>query len=208
MRRGKLGLISLIIIVATVMIGATAWLSSKIIARTQSSAHDQQATAVNQLLQQPTADSKVFLTIRGPITAKENHYSVLIEVTQSSRKLYIYQGYDQTVVDKVELDNHPKSFADFLLSLKNNDFAAAKQGKQNQNDATCADGQLIQFGLDKGTQTVKHYWLAPCSGDGTFAGNASVILNLIKRQIPRAQAIINQSAPNLDGLSNRFSLQF
>ena len=196
MKRGKFGLVLLIIIVFMVMVGGIIWVGSSLTKNTANRPAANVQEKQVKVLDQPKADTVLSLTARGPITAQEERYFVSMTITQTSRKLYVYQGYANKVVGKIELDNQPQAFADLLLALKNNGFADTVKTNADKNAAICANGQLIEFNLKDGQKDVVKSWVTSC-GVGTFAGNSQPVIDLIQRQFPGGKKLISKTAQNI-----------
>ncbi len=196
MKRGKFGLVLLIIVVFMVMVGGIIWVGSSLTKTPASSPAANVQEKHVKVLDQPKADTVLTLTARGPITAQEERYFISMTITQTSRKLYVYQGYANKVLGKIELDNQPQAFADLLLALKNNGFADTVKTNVEKNAAICANGQLIEFNLKDGQKDVVKSWITSC-GTGTFAGSSQPSIDLIQRQFPGGKKLIDKTAQSI-----------
>lgn len=189
-RNGRLGISLLVVIVALVMIGGIAFLAQSIFggASNKPMAGNSQV----KLLTEPTDNTVVTMTVRGPITAKEKHYDITVELSSTQRKLVIYKGYNKIEESKkIELDNDSQAFRDFLLALNQAGFVNKLADDVAKDNGMCANGQIINFAIRQGDQAKYDAWTTSC-GDvtGDFAGNNAQVIDLIVGQIPGAKAAI------------------
>lgn len=191
-RNGKtrLGNLLLIAIVALVMISGVVFLARSIFGGGSGSAASNNQT---KLLTEPADNTVITMNVRGPITAKERHYDIAIELSASQRRLVIYKGYDKSEeLKKIELDNSSQAFKDFLLALSRAGFVNKTTAAVDKDNGLCAGGQIIDFGLLQGDQVKYDAWTTSCSATpGNFTGNNSGVINLLLGQIPDARSTIS-----------------
>lgn len=187
----RIGIALLIVIVAVIMLGGAVFLAQSLFAgganKTQS--------GETSLLSEPTDNTTVKMIVRGPIVAKENHYSIQLDINNSKRRLVIYRGYDQAEeVQKIELDNDAGAFTDLLLALRDNRYTDSIVTSIEKNDGLCASGQIIDFQLADGDQIKSDLWTTSCASvRGNFGGNSTSIIQLLLDQIPGSREAISQA---------------
>lgn len=142
-----------------------------------------------------SADRSVSLAASGPIVAHENFRSYQITISPSQRKLVLYQGYLDTVVDTHELGNNVNAYKQFVNALNNANLASGKPLNEADNNrlGICATGEFYQFDLLKNynKELVARYWTSTCSKSvGTLNANVKQIIDLFVVQIPDARNIL------------------
>jgi len=202
MRRGqptKLGAILIIIVVIAIVISGIVWIGQMLFGGGSGS---QELNAGQKMLNEPNSQMAVRMSARGPVNASENHYSIVMTISPSSRQITTYRGYDGSVIRNERLGNTEAAFSDFLASLNRAGFM-----KENPTDeptqGICATGQLIQFEVfeyvrnEQGglvEKSVKKLWTTSCDKlTGNFAGLLTNVVDLFKAQIPGSQAIIDDA---------------
>lgn len=195
MRRGRPGVI-LIIILAIALIGGIFWLAKALIFDNNSGAKNsvEQLNDGEKLLKERGENLGLRLSVRGPIVAPENHYSLALTVKQDSRNLTIWRGYNGEIFKKIERKNSAKSFADFLAAAERAGIATEKNSGQNEQNLAgiCASGQLIRFEILEKNAAKFSLWTTSCNGiSGNFGGAHNNLIELFLKQIPDAKKEIN-----------------
>ena len=199
MKRGKLGLILLIAVVLMVMVGAIFWLGSNVLAGGGKKTATTEQQRDDSVLRNPKGDTRVTLNVRGPVVAKENRYAINIELTAASRKLYVYRGYDNEVLEKIEMDNNEQSFKDFLLALSDNGYTITNKVNAKRDNGVCSTGQLINFGLfETKDKQVLDSWTTSCGVAGNFGGDSGRVIALILNQFPDGKQKIDDAFKKID----------
>ena len=189
---GRFGVVLLIIIVAIVMIGGIVFLGQMIFGGGGQNAATQ--TNDNSLLTQPTDNTVVEMTVRGPVVARESHYDIDMTISRDKRTIVIYRGYNRDEEFKrMELDNDQGAFDDLLLALNDSGYTTSVESSTEKNDGLCSSGQLIGFILRDGDNVKSDLWTTSCGGVGNFAGNNSAVIRLLLDQIPGANDAIRQA---------------
>lgn len=142
-----------------------------------------------------SADRGVSLVARGPIVAQEAFRSYKMVITPSSRKLTLYEGYLDTVVDTWELSNNLKAYTQFVYALDKAGLTAGTPLGDDKNDTrgVCATGEIYSFSLLKDYQkeSVANYWTSTCSGSpGSLKASAKQLIDLFVVQIPESREIL------------------
>ncbi len=135
------------------------------------------------------------LTITGPITAPQNHNSIVITVGRDQAVYQHFTGYDGTVVDSKTFDNTENSYNSFLHAIGRAGFTLGN-AKPSLADSTgyCPLGQVYTFELIEDGNQLENLWTSSCGGTKTFGGNLSVNLELFQAQIPDYTALTNNIA--------------
>jgi hypothetical protein len=189
-------MILLIAIIAVVVIGGIVWG-----ARSLFSGGDQPVaetvSAGQKLLDKPSAETAVRMSVRGPITAQESHYSIAMTISQASRNLTIWRGYDGSIMTEESLANSAGSFADLTAALNRASFMEKLENVDEANAGICAVGQLIQFEIleyktdENGKiseKSAEKLWTTSCSNlTGNFGGLSANVIDLFLDQIPDAR---------------------
>lgn len=142
-----------------------------------------------------TADCSVKMVVRGPIVSEEESRSYEITVTPSQRKLVTYQGYIQTVLERVELPNNIPAYEEFVYALDDARMMTAPEFKGDKNDlrGVCARGYLYVFSISNEGKLVKELWTTSCADErGSLGVKFLPIKNLFNYQIPESKTIINK----------------
>lgn len=193
-----LGAIALIVVIVIVMIGGIVWVGRLVTGSNKSldNKPDQEKIDFSdQLLKKPKDNTSVKMLVRGPITSKEKHYSIDLEISQSKRELKIFRGYaNKKLIKQVKLDNDQAAFHDLLLALKQASFNKENKEAPKKNNGICASGQLISFVLNDGSKVVKDLYTTTCPKIVTsFAGDADATIKLLLNQIDGSNKLIQQA---------------
>lgn len=177
-----------------VMVGAMFWLGSSVLTSNKNSKTTEQRKG-DTVLRKPKDDTRVTLSVRGPVVAKENSYTINIDISGTSRKLYVNKAYGGAELTKIELDNNRDSFKNFLLALSDNGYATTVKSDVKQNNGLCSTGQLINFSLyeTKDKQALSS-WTTSCGNTtGDFGGNRTRVIALILNQFPDGKEQIDKA---------------
>jgi hypothetical protein len=203
MNRGRptrLGIGLLVIVLAGLVIGGLVWLGGAIFSNGQDqTVESDNLNAGQRLLESPTDKTAVRLTVRGPIVAKEQHYSIALTINASRRSLLIFRGYDGEIMATTDFDNNRAAFDDLLAALNRAGMMNSTTEGTNDNAGVCAIGQLIQFEVLDDDKTAKKLWTTSCVGiEGNFDGLAANVVDLFLRQVPGGRGLIDQAKMTLD----------
>lgn len=111
----RIGVVLLIIIIAIVLISGIVFLAQSLFG---GGGNQPVQSGDSSLLTEPTDSTAVVISVRGPVTAREHHYDIQLEISATKRLLVITTGYDNPVeVKRIELDNDKGAFTDLLLAL-------------------------------------------------------------------------------------------
>lgn len=185
----RIGVVLLIIIIAIVLISGIVFLAQSLFG-----GGDNQPvqSGDSSLLTEPTDSTAVVMSVRGPVTAREHHYDIQLEISATKRLLVITTGYDNPVeVKRIELDNDEGAFTDLLLALNAAGYASKTENAASKNNGLCATGQMITFTLKDGDEMKSDVWTTSCAGvTGDFAGQSSAVIQLLLDQIPGSRDAI------------------
>ena len=185
----RIGVVLLIIIIAIVLISGIVFLAQSLFG---SGGNQPVQSGDSSLLTEPTDSTAVVMSVRGPVTAREHHYDIQLEISATKRLLVITTGYDNPVeVKRIELDNDKGAFTDLLLALNAAGYASKAENTVSKNDGLCATGQMITFTLKDGDEVKSDVWTTSCAGvTGDFAGQSSAVIQLLLDQIPGSRDAI------------------
>lgn len=172
--------IVLIIVVLGLLIWFIIWLFSP-----------KQSTPPPETPADTSAQQEQYDTVRyvqdGEITAPETHYSIVITVSATSRRIEIYQGYNSAPLRSESYTNSSASYDAYYAALKNVGFFAVRDDPNN-TDRTSYCPLGIRYSYLAGNDISDpelNSWSASCSAKaGTFAGNKADVKTLFKKQIP------------------------
>ena len=196
MRRGRptrAGAVLLMIIAAIVLVGGLLWAGQALFNGGSTSSEDT-LSAGQKLLNKPTDATSVRMSVRGPIVAKENHYSIIISIAQAERTITTFRGYDGDVMDTQTIGNTKASFSDFLAALNRAGFMTEDKSIGTENQGICAVGQLIFFEILENDKSVGKLWTTSCPKlNGNFGGLVINVQDLFLNQIPNSRDIIDDA---------------
>ncbi len=147
---------------------------------------------VSDLDEYATSDTRVRLTMSGPIVAREENRPVRIIVDASYRQLHILEGYgDETIAERMRWENDLAAYQEFLAALEFEGFHQCRQppGEVDPDgEGACPKNHRMVvelFEINHPAEPVMRLWWADCDrGIGTLAGNARTIEELFEAQIP------------------------
>lgn len=148
-----------------------------------------------QALLNTDAGSSVRMTVRGRIVADENFRSYRITIDPSSRTLSTYSGYIDQVIDSIQLTNNTPAYEQFVHALDRANMMRGTQLSDEQNDTrgVCATGNVFEFEVLSGGETVKKLWTSSCdSSPGSLKAATSQLRSLFIAQIPNGQQALNK----------------
>lgn len=185
----RVGVVLLIVIIAIVLISGIVFLAQSLFSGDSSQPVQ---PGESNLLTEPTDNTVVAMSVRGPVTARESHYDIKLEISATKRLLVITTGYDNpTEVKRIELDNDKGAFTDLLLALNAAGYTSKTENTVSKNDGLCATGQLITFTLKDGDEMKSDAWTTSCASvAGDFAGHSSAVIQLLLDQIPSSRDAI------------------
>lgn len=196
MRRGqptRLGSVLLIIAIVAIVLSAVLW-ATRTLFNNDSTDESVELNAGQQLLNEPTDQTAVRMSVRGPIVASEQHYSIVITISQSSRSITTYRGYEGEIIETKTLPNTAAAFNDLLAALNRAGYMEENASITQDPEGICAVGQLIQFEVLDGDKSAKKLWTTSCAKlEGTFAGRDINVEALFQNQIPESRAIIQRA---------------
>ena len=127
------------------------------------------------------------MTTWSGVEADETHQQLRIDVSKYSSDIYLYDGYENTLVKNQSFASNPSAYSDFLKGL---DLAGYTSGDPDEAAADwrgqCPFGERYVYEIIDGSSTVQQYWATSCGKDvkSTFSGNKSTVNKLYKAQIP------------------------
>lgn len=135
----------------------------------------------------------VRMHVRGPVVAAEEHIEYEITVSNDSREIGVYQGYDgSNLIRKVDYSNSPQAYAEFVYALERQGLGETREVTDEEAEPTgaCPTGRVYTFTILEGTREVDSWWSGSCSRVGTIDGRASSIAELFNKQIPEYRDLL------------------
>jgi hypothetical protein len=186
--------IALILIIAVIAVAALISLARVVFF--PSNANNQETVDTSrQSLVDTSVSHSVKMTVRGPIVANEEFRSYQIMISPSQRILTTYSGYLNNQIDNITLDNNIAAYKEFVNALDKANLAkgVALTGDKNDLSGICATGEVTDFAIMDGDNTVKELWTSTCSGSkGSLNANVKQLSNLFITQIPNADTTISK----------------
>lgn len=195
MRRGRptrLGATVLAIALIIVLLSGLFWAAQMLF---QGGSSDPETISTGQkLMDDPTDKTSVRMSVRGPIVAKENHYSIVITISRDSRNITTYRGYNGEVIETKTIGNTDAAFKDFIAALNRAGYMKQNTSVDDANEGICAVGQLIQFEVLDDNKSAQKLWTTSCGKlGGTFAGLVVNVEDLFLNQIDDSRKIIERA---------------
>lgn len=132
--------------------------------------------------------TSVSQTTEGELVGEDQREAVRVTVTQSLVEVDILSGYEENITNTEKFANTPAGYEAFLQGLELAGFIAGRTTTEKYMLGVCPEGQIFTYILKSPTKTVTNYWGTSCdSGDGTFAGNASLVQQLFQMQVSNYQ---------------------
>lgn len=157
--------------------------------------------SVSQLLSNEEGRS-VKMTVRGPITAREDSKYYTVEISKDKRAIATYKGYQFTdVIDSISLENDAKAYEEFTHALNKANMMKGKEfvGEADDLRGVCATGHIHDFAILKDGEVKKHLWTSTCEGSkGSLSANKDQLQNLFISQIPNNSQIVKDLGVSKD----------
>lgn len=143
------------------------------------------------------SDTVVRITADGPINAPEDHRQEQVTVGKDNTTFDIYRGYDGQSMHTQSYGMTVTAYDDFLHALELNGFTLGNDSKDLKDErGHCAEGNRYIYEIIQNGNSIERYWSTSCSsGVHSFEGNASVVQDLFRAQVP-----------NLDDLDDQFDV--
>ncbi|USN96499.1 MAG: hypothetical protein H6797_05545 [Candidatus Nomurabacteria bacterium] len=148
-----------------------------------------------QALTSTLADRSVRMTVRGPIVARENFHSYTITISPDARNMTTHVGYLGNEVDNDQMQNDIQAYTQFVYALNRANFMEGMplKGAANDTRGICASGNLYEFEVRQGDNTIQKLWTTTCSGSlGSLKANLGQISNLFQLQIPDFSKLLSK----------------
>lgn len=127
------------------------------------------------------------LTVWSAVEADQTHQQMRIDVSKYSSDVFLYQGYENTLVKNQSFASNPDAYSDFLRGLDLQGYTAGDPDEALADwRGQCPVGTRYIYEIIDGSSTVQQYWSSSCGKEvpGTFEGNVSGVNNLYEAQIP------------------------
>lgn len=129
-------------------------------------------------------NSSVEYSASGAINALENHRTIQIIISPTTRTINVYKGYNGEVLKTQTYPNTQNAYSDFMTALGRAGFARERRTDLNQDpQSICPTGSRSFYKLFEGSEEAVNLWTASCTA-GTYGGNISLTNTLFQTQIP------------------------
>lgn len=150
---------------------------------------DRKASSASKSTQLATYADKesasVSWTMQGRIVGEDQFRAVRVTVTRHTRTVEILNGYGDTIERKADYSNTTEAYQTFMRALDLANFGRERTVKIADERGMCPLGSRYIYRLQDANKEVMRTWSDSClTADGPFAGNASLISQLFKNQIP------------------------
>jgi hypothetical protein len=186
--------IALILIIVAIAIAALVSLA-RVVFFSGSSTSTAKVDTSQAALLSTDADRSVTMTVRGPIVADESFHSYTISIAPGNRSLTTYTGYQDTIVNQVNLPNSVPGYSQFVHALDKANLAkgTAFTGDSDSTLGICATGNVYEFSIIQSETVIKHLWTSTCGGSkGSLNASVAQLSNLFVTQIPNASQFISK----------------
>ena len=195
-RSGLRRLISIVLVIAVIIIAIMALVSlgrALFSGGGGTTAAETQVNTGKQALTSTLADRSVRMTVRGPIVANENFYSYTVTASPSERNMTTYVGYVGQQIDTIQLENNTPAYEQFVYALDKANLMEGDQASNNDIRGICATGNIYEFEVLQGENSIKKLWTSTCSGSlGTLKANLGQISRLFQLQIPGYSTLVSK----------------
>lgn len=180
--------VAIILIVIAIAIAALVSIGRAIFGGGDTPINEGQQSLIN------TSDNRsVRMTVRGPIVAEEDFRTYQITASNDNRTFVAYQGYLETPLQTIDLDNNNPAYEEFVYALDRGNMMTAEAftGESDDVRGICSSGRLYQFDTLNGGNVVKRLWTTSCKNTrGSLKTNVTVLRNLFNAQIPGSSEAI------------------
>jgi len=146
------------------------------------SGHDTQAQT--QLVDYAKTETVMRMVVEGKVNADQDHRSVSVVIGRSGNSIKLVQGYEGHVLQTQSYESNEDAYATFLRALQLQGYTKGNENPEKQDSrGYCPAGKVYTFEIVTGSSTVQRFWTTSCGG-GTFRGNANVVRQLFRAQIP------------------------
>ena len=192
MYRGRSNLLPVIVLVVVAAVAIIGMVSlGRLLLRGD---NDQVANdAATRALLNTEADRSVRMNVRGEIVADEDFRSYEIEISPIVRRMTLYKGYGNEIIDAVRLPNSTEAYAEFVNALNLAGFSDEAELPEGQGDTegVCATGRLYTFSFLQAQSVTDQTWITSCRGvTGSFGDDASLARKLFEAQIPNSRELL------------------
>lgn len=131
--------------------------------------------------------SKLKFTIKGPIVADEDYREIVFEISQGTRSVKFFKGYNLVLEKEKKLPNNYSAYEALAGALYSSGFMTERANVKNKKyENQCSSGKVYNAELlDSDNKVKKSLWITSCnSKSGTLLASPTTILNLFKKQFP------------------------
>lgn len=187
--------ILLVIVITVVAVAAVIAIGSSLLGGEKNDQAEQNVDIGRETLLSTDLDKSVRLTVRGPITAQENHRSYQVTIGPDFRTITTYEGYLGKQLGEKKLDNNTPAYEEFVYALDKRKMMNGTELSPEKNDlrGICATGKIYKFEVLNQGEPVKTLWTSDCGGSkGSAQANVQEIIDMFLKQIPGAKKIASE----------------
>jgi hypothetical protein len=130
------------------------------------------------------------MTIQGEVNADQDHRSVTVTVGRTNNTIELNQGYQDRVMQTRNYASNEEAYGTFLRALQLQGYTRGDTNPDKEDyRGVCPTGSTYIFEIVTGSAVVQKFWTTSCDG-GTFGGNATLIRELFRKQIPDYSDIV------------------
>lgn len=140
-----------------------------------------------------SVDRSVRMTVRGPIVADEEFRSFQVTISPTSRRIVTYSGYLENTIETKQYSNNVKAYEEFVHALDKANMmnGQAFEGEKDDTRGICATGNVYEFEVLRGGESVKRLWTSTCKGSpGSFKASVKQVESLFLEQIPDSRDVL------------------
>ncbi len=127
----------------------------------------------------------------GRVVGNEKRRTLKITVTENSRTIELFRGYQGEIERSETLDNNKDAYNAFLHALDDSGFTREQPTTTKDEMGVCPLGSRFNYELKKNNDTISNLWSTSCLGTrGNFGGNVGVVRTLFQLQIPDYNKVI------------------
>lgn len=157
------------------------------------SADPNQVDVGREALLNTSVDRSVRMTVRGPIVADEEFRSFQVTISPTSRRIVTYSGYLENTIETKQYSNNVKAYEEFVHALDKANMmnGQAFEGEKDDTRGICATGNVYEFEVVRGGESVKRLWTSTCKGSpGSFKASVKQVESLFLEQIPDSRDVL------------------
>ncbi len=136
------------------------------------------------------SDVAVRVTTEGSINANEDHQSSVVTIARGTRSVEFYKTYNNELAGGQSFENNQASFEQLVYALQKAGYSTQTNSQQDDERGYCPTGFRYIYEIVDGDKVIMRTWSDSCGDkDRTFGGNASLVRQLMRSQIPNYSSL-------------------